>query len=62
MRTIRLTETAEDDLKHIWHYTVSQWGREQAGRYIAYRLSGDYIDVPGISHVRMDAKRHLSKS
>nr|MBS0019204.1 type II toxin-antitoxin system RelE/ParE family toxin [Gammaproteobacteria bacterium] len=30
MRKIRLTETAEKDLEYIWHYTVSQWGLDQA--------------------------------
>jgi toxin ParE1/3/4 len=29
---------------------------------IFYRLSADYIDVLGIPHARMDARRHLSKT
>ncbi|MGH8601826.1 MAG: type II toxin-antitoxin system RelE/ParE family toxin [Gammaproteobacteria bacterium] len=97
MLKIRFSLTAEHDLETIWRYTVSEWGLEQAEKYLAliekgayllldnpyvgqarsdvkagyralpvekhlifYRVSGEYIDVLGIPHERMDAKRHLA--
>jgi len=98
MPRIRLSLTAEHDLEAIWRYTVSEWGPEQAEKYLAlmkgahllldnsyigqarpdakagyrvlpvekhlifYRVSEEYIDVLGIPHERMDAKRHLANA
>lgn len=97
MPRIRLSLTAKRDLETIWRYTVSEWGLEQAEKYLAliqkgthllldnpyigqartdvkagyralaiekhlifYIVTGEYIDVLGVPHERMDAKRHLT--
>lgn len=33
MKKYRLTPKAEADLRHIWQYTVTKWGSEQAEKY-----------------------------
>lgn len=35
MGRVRLTRAAKDDLEHIRHFTVQEWGAQQADRYLA---------------------------
>lgn len=96
MLKIKLALTAENDLENIWSYTVTEWGMEQADKYLGlieqgffqllgnpylgkarpdikkgyrvlqvqkhlifYLVGAEYIDILGVPHIRMDAKRHF---
>ena len=34
MLKIRLAQTAQNDLEGIWIYTISEWGEDQAEKYV----------------------------
>ncbi len=96
MSEYRLTPAAKSDLLEIWSYTIKNWGKKQAEKYlleieaklellaadpelgrqrpeinpgyysfpvkkhiIFYLQSGNYIDIIGILHGKMDINTNL---
>ncbi len=39
MRKLKLSNAADKDLKQIWHYTLEEWSREQADKYVSRLLT-----------------------
>lgn len=54
MAVYHLRALARDDLEAIWHYTVEQWGAEQAESYLALLLAcfGELSENPEIGRPR----------
>lgn len=59
MLRIRLALTAEQDLENIWIYTITEWGEEQASKYVALIEQGfsQLLDNPYIGKARPDIKK-----
>lgn len=60
MRKIRLTQSAQRDIESIWEYTFSEWGAEQAEKYIALIEKGlcQLLDNPDLGKVRPDINQN----
>ncbi len=58
MLKIRLAQTAENDLEDIWVYTISEWGEDQADKYVALIEKGfsQVLENPFIGKTRSDVK------
>jgi plasmid stabilization system protein ParE len=61
MPKIRLALTAERDLENIRIYTLTEWGEEQASKYVGMIEQGfsQLLDNPYIGKARPDIKRNL---
>lgn len=59
MLKIRLALTAERDLENIWIYTITEWGEEQANKYVGLIEQGfsQLLDNPYIGKARPDIKK-----
>lgn len=59
MLKIRLTQAAKDDLEDIWVYTISEWGEDQADKYVALIEKGfsQVLENPYIGKARLDVKK-----
>lgn len=58
MLRIRLALSAERDLENIWMYTITEWGEEQANKYVGLLEQGfsQVLDNPYIGKPRLDVK------
>lgn len=58
MIKIRLALRAERDLEDIWMYTISEWGEDQADKYIGLIEKGfsQLLDHPYLGKERPDIK------
>ena len=59
MLNLRLTRTAENDLDNIWFYTLTEWGEEQANKYVTLIEKGFYriLENTCIGKERTDVKK-----
>ncbi len=59
MLKIRLARAAETDLEEIWRYTLSEWGEDQADKYMALieKAFSQLLEHPYLGKARPDVKR-----
>jgi toxin ParE1/3/4 len=59
MLKIRLAQAAENDLEEIWICTLSEWGENQAEKYMALiqRAISQLLEHPYLGKARPDVKR-----
>lgn len=62
MRGFRLTSDAQSDILEIRRFTVSQWGVDQAQRYLAeFRRAMQLLaETPSLGKARPDVGLHVS--
>ena len=63
MSTWRISRRAGSDLADIWRYSHSQWGLEQADRYVAklYEAFGKLVSNPSLGRPVPEALKATSK-
>jgi len=55
---LRLSRAAERQLEEVWFYTLSEWGEEQAEKYVALleKAQSQLLDNPCLGKPRPDVK------